>query len=192
MTPNKRDLKAYTRFDGTGRIVPGSTVLRRNKPKNGKWKEVQAYECCIPPTCTEPLIMQFRPSGQQVYFELRVFLNNKVKGTVDWGDGTIETFDLTNYCCTYTFSHTYPTTDYSSRTVKTYFESTDGIQRLYLGDWSSSILTLSNVTTVFAGSTLEQVDASYSDIYNLDVHDLTNITQVYAYGCPQLIYINVL
>lgn len=46
MTPNKRDLKAYSRFDGTGRIVPGSTVLRRNKPKNGNWKEVQAYECC--------------------------------------------------------------------------------------------------------------------------------------------------
>lgn len=43
---NKRDLKAYSRFDGTGRIVPGSTVLRRNKPKNGNWIEVQAYECC--------------------------------------------------------------------------------------------------------------------------------------------------
>jgi hypothetical protein len=46
MTPNKRDLKAYSRFDGTGRIVPGSTVLRRQKPKVGNWKEVQAYECC--------------------------------------------------------------------------------------------------------------------------------------------------
>ena len=46
MATNKRDLKAYSRFDGTGRIVPGSTVLRRNKPKNGNWKEVQAYECC--------------------------------------------------------------------------------------------------------------------------------------------------
>jgi len=46
MTPNKRDLKAYSRFDGTGRIVPGSTVLRRQKPKNGKWIETQAYECC--------------------------------------------------------------------------------------------------------------------------------------------------
>jgi hypothetical protein len=46
MATNKRDLKAYSRFDGTGRIVPGSTVLRRNKPKNGNWKETQAYECC--------------------------------------------------------------------------------------------------------------------------------------------------
>jgi len=46
MTQNKRDLKAYSSFDGTGRIVPGSTVLRRNKPKVGTWIEVQAYECC--------------------------------------------------------------------------------------------------------------------------------------------------
>ena len=54
MATNKRDLKAYARFDGTGRIIPGSLVLRRTKPKNGNWKEVQAYECCnaIPTTST--------------------------------------------------------------------------------------------------------------------------------------------
>ena len=46
MTPNKRDLKAYARFDGTGRIVPGSLVLRRQKPKVGKWTEMPTYECC--------------------------------------------------------------------------------------------------------------------------------------------------
>lgn len=50
MTPNKRDLKAYVRFDGSGRIVAGSLVLRRNKPKVGKWQEIPAYECCNPTT----------------------------------------------------------------------------------------------------------------------------------------------
>ena len=50
MTPNKRDLKAYVRFDGSGRIVPGSLILRRNKPKVGKWQEILAYECCNPTT----------------------------------------------------------------------------------------------------------------------------------------------
>ena len=52
MTPNKRDLKAYARFDGSGRIVPGSLVLRRNKPKVGKWKEIITYECCNYTTTT--------------------------------------------------------------------------------------------------------------------------------------------
>ena len=49
---NKRDLKAYVRFDGSGRIVAGSLVLRRSKPKVGKWQEITAYECCNPTTST--------------------------------------------------------------------------------------------------------------------------------------------
>jgi len=52
MDPNKRDLRAFVRYDGRGRIIPGSLVLRRSKPKNGKWKEVTAYECCNPTTTT--------------------------------------------------------------------------------------------------------------------------------------------
>ena len=46
MTPNKRDLKAYVRYDGSGRVVPGSLILRRKMPKVGKWTEVQGYQCC--------------------------------------------------------------------------------------------------------------------------------------------------
>ena len=43
---NKRDLKAFVRYDGSGRVVAGSLILRRKKPKVGKWTEVQGYECC--------------------------------------------------------------------------------------------------------------------------------------------------
>ena len=49
---NPRPLKAYVRFDGSGRIVAGSLILRKNKPKVGKWKEIPAYECCNPTTTT--------------------------------------------------------------------------------------------------------------------------------------------
>lgn len=49
---NKRDLKAYVRFDGSGRVVAGSLILRRNKPKVGNWVEIPAYECCNPTTTT--------------------------------------------------------------------------------------------------------------------------------------------
>ena len=48
MTPNKRDLKAFVRYDGSGRVVAGSLILRRKKPKVGKWKEIEGYECCNP------------------------------------------------------------------------------------------------------------------------------------------------
>ena len=47
-------LKAFVRFDGTGTIVPSSTILAKSKPKVGKWVEVDAYECCnyVPTTTT--------------------------------------------------------------------------------------------------------------------------------------------
>ena len=47
---NKRPLKAFVRFDGSGRVVAGSLVLRRKKPKVGNWQEITAYECCNPTT----------------------------------------------------------------------------------------------------------------------------------------------
>jgi hypothetical protein len=52
MGNNRKDLKAYVRFDGSGRVVPGSLVLRKKMPKVGKWIEIQAYECCAPTTTT--------------------------------------------------------------------------------------------------------------------------------------------
>lgn len=47
-------LKAYVRFDGTGRIVPSSLILQRSKPKVGNWQEIDATECCgyVPSTTT--------------------------------------------------------------------------------------------------------------------------------------------
>jgi hypothetical protein len=52
MSTNKRDLKAFVRIDGSGRVVAGSLILRRSKPKVGKWQEIVAYECCGPTTTT--------------------------------------------------------------------------------------------------------------------------------------------
>ena len=54
MSTTNRNLKAYVRYDGSGRVVAGSLVLRKNKPKVGRWREIQAYECCnyIPSTTT--------------------------------------------------------------------------------------------------------------------------------------------
>lgn len=49
---NNNKLKAYVRFDGTGRIVPGSLVVQSIKPKDGNWKQIDAKECCNPTTTT--------------------------------------------------------------------------------------------------------------------------------------------
>ena len=49
---NKRINKAYVRYDGTGRVISGSLILSRLKPKVGNWQEIDAYECCNPTTTT--------------------------------------------------------------------------------------------------------------------------------------------
>ena len=48
MANNRKDLKAYVRFDGTGRVISGSLILQRFKPKVGNWQQTNAYECCDP------------------------------------------------------------------------------------------------------------------------------------------------
>jgi len=45
-TTSKKSLKAFVRVDGSGRDVAGSLQLLRKKPKVGKWREIQAYQCC--------------------------------------------------------------------------------------------------------------------------------------------------
>ena len=54
MANSNNNLKAYVRFDGTGRVIAGSLILQRFKPKVGNWQEIPASECCnyIPPTTT--------------------------------------------------------------------------------------------------------------------------------------------
>lgn len=50
---NKRINKAYIRYDGNGRVIPGALLLNRFKPTGGgKWHEIPAYECCNPTTTT--------------------------------------------------------------------------------------------------------------------------------------------
>jgi hypothetical protein len=63
MASNKRFLKAYARFDGSGRIVASSTILRKNKPKVGNWKEVQTYLCC---------------NGTELFYSLELLINYPV------------------------------------------------------------------------------------------------------------------
>jgi len=63
MASNKKDLKAYVRYDGTGKVVPSSVILARKKPKVGDWKEIDAYECCLSTTTSTttaiPACLQF-------------------------------------------------------------------------------------------------------------------------------------
>ena len=49
---NLRDLKAFVRYDGSGRVVAGSLIFRKKKPTIGNFKEIQSYQCCNDVTLT--------------------------------------------------------------------------------------------------------------------------------------------
>ena len=51
---NNNKLKAFVRFDGSGRVVSSSLIVHAFKPKVGNWQEIDAKECCnyVPTTTT--------------------------------------------------------------------------------------------------------------------------------------------
>lgn len=93
-TISKRPLKAFVRFDGTGRIVPSSLILRRKKPKVGKWQEIPAYQCCndtLPSNCIE-FVLNTTSEDRLLDMDITVSLDTTY--TVDWGDGTTDSGSL--------------------------------------------------------------------------------------------------
>lgn len=43
---NQSKLKAWVRYDGTGRVISGGPIFQVNKPKVGNWKQINADLCC--------------------------------------------------------------------------------------------------------------------------------------------------
>jgi hypothetical protein len=106
---NRRDLKAYVRYDGSGRIIPGSNVLRNNEPKNGNWKEIQAYACCNNnPNC---LYFTIEATEDNLDFLFQVFVVDDggadLLVTIEWGDGDVNILTIPADDST-TINHTFP------------------------------------------------------------------------------------
>ena len=67
MKNNNKKLKAFVRFDGSGRVISSSLILQYFKPKVGKWKEITAYECCNP--TTTPVSFLLKEDGFEILQE---------------------------------------------------------------------------------------------------------------------------
>jgi predicted heme/steroid binding protein len=102
MATNNRPLKAYVRYDGSGRAVSSSLIWRKNKPKVGNWKEVQGYECCN--DYSTSFTLQGTESAINFVTTLYLKCNNLLTGVIfsGWGvpagdDVTIQEFiDILN------------------------------------------------------------------------------------------------
>ena len=77
---NNNKLKAYVRYDGTGRVVSGSLILQSFKPQVGNWVEINANECCNPsPTLLTDTIPGEFPLS---YISIRIFCDESTAATV--------------------------------------------------------------------------------------------------------------
>lgn len=47
-----KSLRMYGKYDRNGRLIPGSTVLRRTPPKGNDWVEILINTCCTETTQT--------------------------------------------------------------------------------------------------------------------------------------------
>jgi hypothetical protein len=85
---NKRINKAYVRYDGSGRVIPGSLILNRFKPKVGNWKETPAHLCCnpgdLPSNCIEFVV----DTTDGTEFNFTFYTTGPINFTIHWGDGT--------------------------------------------------------------------------------------------------------
>lgn len=89
MSTNKKDLKGFVRYDGSGRVVAGSLILRKQKPKVGKWKEITTYECCNDVTITTTVV-----NSVMTLVKLRLFCNGTTIGTYNTNGASTSIEDI--------------------------------------------------------------------------------------------------
>jgi hypothetical protein len=121
-TNNK--LKAYVRYDGTGRVIAGSLILQRFKPKVGNWKEINANECCNPSPLPSNCIEFVVDTTEGTLFAFSFTTTGPINFTVDWGDGT--THPDSGAGGFYSETHTYPESN-QQYTVRVCFDDINSV-----------------------------------------------------------------
>ena len=86
---NNRRLKAFVRYDGSGRVIPGGPVLSATKPKVGNWKEINAYKCCNESPLPSNCIRFVMNTTGGINFGMEVSsATEDFSYIVNWGDGS--------------------------------------------------------------------------------------------------------
>jgi hypothetical protein len=177
---NNRPLKAYARFDGTGRIVPGSLILRKNKPKVGTWTEVQAYECCVPSTetsytcCVAIQAIADSESGQYRFTLQTVNGGPNLTGTIHWSSTASDNFSFPangdDWSLEYTFG------DSLLHTVYLCIDNPSQIQDFEIGFGPGTAVAISNLQKLEG---IDEWDGDDMGFTSLDFTGITTFRQLY-------------
>lgn len=180
MTPNKRDLKAYVRFDGTGRIVAGSLVLARTKPKNGTWKEIEAYECCVPSaetpyTCC--IAIQAIANEESGLYGFTLQTRNggpNLTGSIQWTPTVSESFSLLADGSDYDFE--YDLEGLIPHTVYLCIDNPSQIQDFEIGFGPGIAVAISNLQLLEG---IEEWDGDGMAFTSLDFTGITSLRELF-------------
>jgi len=52
MARRNPNLRAFVRIKENGEVIPSSLILRKQKPKNGRWIEIVSNVCCTTTSTT--------------------------------------------------------------------------------------------------------------------------------------------
>jgi hypothetical protein len=192
---SNQNLKAYVRYDGQKKIVPGSLILRENKPTTGTFVEVMPVNLCCGTTtvCDSCVTLQavgnlyddFNPFG--VYgFTLQTRSSGaNLTGTIHWTTSFSESFSLDADGDDYDFQYDFG--DAIPHTVLLCVNNPSQIQDFELGFGPGDTVSLNNAIAL---NGLDEWDSDGMDIYSLDLTGLSSIDELY-HCCSVLTHINI-
>jgi len=193
---SNQNLKAYVRYDGQKKIVPGSLILRENKPTTGTFVEVMPVNLCCgvtPTVCDSCVTLQGvgnlydegYPFGVYGFTLETVVGGANLTGTIYWTPSFSESFSIdadgSNYDFQYDFEDAIP------HTVLLCVDNPSQIQDFELGFGPGDTVSLNNAIAL---NGLDEWDSDGMNIYSLDLTGLSSIDELY-HCCSVLTHINI-
>ncbi len=194
MSNSNNKLKAYVRYDGQKKIVPGSLILRQDKPTTGKFVEIMPVDLCCGTTnvCDSCVTLQGVAEYDEelgIYYygftlETRSSGAN-LTGTIHWTTSFSESFSLDADGNDYDFQYDFG--DAIPHTVLLCVNNPSQIRDFELGFGPGETVSLNNAIAL---NGLDEWDSDDMNIYSLDLTGLSSIDELY-HCCSVLTHINI-
>jgi hypothetical protein len=206
MSNSNNKLKAYVRYDGQKKIVPGSLILRQDKPTTGKFVEIMPVDLCCGTTnvCDSCVTLQGvgeydEELGTYYYgFTLETQSSGaNLTGTIYWTTSFSESFSLDADGNDYDFQYDFE--DAIPHTVLLCVNNPSQILDFELGFGPGDTTSLNNAIAL---NGIDEWDSDDMNIYSLDLTGLSSIEDLYhccsvlthinITGCTNLIYVDLI
>ena len=189
---SNQNLKAYVRYDGQKKIVPGSLILRENKPTTGTFVEVMPVNLCCGTTnvCDSCVTLQGvgEIGEESSFYGFTLQVKNggaNLTGTIYWTPSFSESFSLDADGNDYDFQCDFG--DSIPHTVLLCVDNPSQIQDFELGFGPGDTVSLNNAIAL---NGLGEWDSDGMNIYSLDLTGLSSIDELY-HCCSVLTHINI-